>query len=102
MSPHGPDLASYQAASAVDTGTPQRLGGSWAFMFEVSATPRVMRAALKSPLLEQSYQQIWSGFPVAELASSGSKRPAENGTSLGHAAKVQKREAAAETVLSTG
>ncbi|KAK9797727.1 hypothetical protein WJX73_000948 [Symbiochloris irregularis] len=110
MSPHGPDLTSYNAATAIDTRAPQRLPSStMAFMFEVNHTPRVMRSALQSPHLDQEYRQCWQGFPVAKAfggkATSDAKaidQPAENGTGALPGGQAQKEEVKAETISSTG
>lgn len=101
MTPHGPDLASFEAASRIDTQKPQRLPDStMAFMFEVSHTPRVMLNALSSKHRELDYQTCWAGFQHA-----GGKRKADavnNILALENGHKVQKQELKAETLASNG
>ena len=101
MSPHGPDLGSYEAATRVDTQVPQRLPSStMAFMFEVSQTPRVMLSAMHSPFRERDYQNCWAGFRKTDAG----KRPADSLPSAvaQNNVKLQKRELTAETAISTG
>lgn len=98
MSPHGPDMASFAAASSADTAVPQRLPSStMAFMFEVSQTPQVMHSALNCSWREIDYQRCWAGFQQANV----SKRKAGSHDN-GHAtdSRVQKRAVQAEVISS--
>ena len=101
MSPHGPDLASYEAAVRVDTRVPQRLPSStMAFMFEMNQTPRVLHSALQSPLRERDYQKCWAGLRGANAGKRPADAPA-SGAALDNG-KLQKRELTAEAQISTG
>eukprot|EP00879_Flechtneria_rotunda_P029630 GHRR01032059.1.p1 GENE.GHRR01032059.1~~GHRR01032059.1.p1 ORF type:complete len:163 (-),score=46.44 GHRR01032059.1:222-671(-) len=63
MTPHGPDVPTYTAATREDSQQPMRLDPcTLAFMFEVSLTPRVTPAALGSPCIDQDYYKCWWGL----------------------------------------
>jgi homogentisate 1,2-dioxygenase len=62
MSGHGPDVASFEKASAADTSVPDHLTGTMAFMFETRKVIHVTRQALDSPQLQRDYWRCWQGF----------------------------------------
>jgi homogentisate 1,2-dioxygenase len=63
MTPHGPDTATFEAASTADTDTPTHLcRDSLAFMFEAHLTPRVTPAALGLPCIDRDYYKCWMGL----------------------------------------
>lgn len=61
MSGHGPDAATFDAASAADL-KPQFLGDTLAFMFESRSIICPTRFALETPLLQRDYWQCWKGL----------------------------------------
>jgi homogentisate 1,2-dioxygenase len=61
MSAHGPDAASFAAASTADL-TPKYLGDTLAFMFETRYVIRPTRFALQTPLLQRDYWRCWDGL----------------------------------------
>ena len=62
MAGHGPDAASFEAASREDTRQPERLVDTMAFMFETRLVIRPTQAALRSPLLQKDYASCWRGL----------------------------------------
>jgi homogentisate 1,2-dioxygenase len=62
MSAHGPDAESFAKASLADTSRPTRLSGTMAFMFETRTVIHPTRYALKSPLLQKHYDEVWQGI----------------------------------------
>jgi homogentisate 1,2-dioxygenase len=62
MSGHGPDAASFDKASAADTGKPDHIVDTMAFMFETRAVIRPTRQALESPQLQRDYHECWQGL----------------------------------------
>ena len=62
MSGHGPDAASFEKASAADTGKPDHIVETMAFMFETRAVIRPTRQALDSPQLQRDYIECWHGL----------------------------------------
>jgi homogentisate 1,2-dioxygenase len=62
MSGHGPDAASYDKALAADTGKPQHVTDTMAFMFETRSVIHPTRQALESPQRQRDYQQCWQGL----------------------------------------
>ncbi len=64
MSAHGPDLASWRAASRAELA-PARIDGALAFMFESRRPILPTRQMLESPLLQADYDACWAGFPKA-------------------------------------
>ena len=66
MSGHGPDLASYRKAVAVDL-MPLKIEDTMAFMFESNLVFRPTRTATSSPACQSDYDEAWSGFPKADL-----------------------------------
>jgi homogentisate 1,2-dioxygenase len=84
MTPHGPDTATYEAAIDDESASqPQRLPDSTlAFMFEVSATPRVAAQALGSPCIDQDYYQCWKGLK-SHFTGSPAPPPRPAGAGVG-------------------
>jgi homogentisate 1,2-dioxygenase len=62
MSGHGPDAASFDKASSADTGKPDHIVDTMAFMFETRAVIRPTRQALESPQLQRDYHRCWEGL----------------------------------------
>jgi homogentisate 1,2-dioxygenase len=62
MSGHGPDAATFDKASAIDTSVPQKVGDTMAFMFETRRVIRPTRFALESPQLQRDYADCWQGL----------------------------------------
>jgi homogentisate 1,2-dioxygenase len=62
MSGHGPDEASWEAASKADL-RPHKIDGTMAFMFETRWVMRPTRWALETPSMQEDYDDVWSGFP---------------------------------------
>ena len=62
MSGHGPDAASFEKASAIDTSKPQHVTDTMAFMFESRYVFHPTRQALESPQLQGDYQDCWAGL----------------------------------------
>jgi len=63
MSGHGPDAATTEAASRVDTTRPHKVDATMAFMFETRNILRPTRAALQSSTLQANYHQCWLDVP---------------------------------------
>ncbi len=61
MSAHGPDLASFERASAAEL-KPRKLDGGLAFMWESRYVFRPTRFALSARELQKDYDAVWSGF----------------------------------------
>ncbi|MDB5668475.1 MAG: homogentisate 1,2-dioxygenase [Alphaproteobacteria bacterium] len=66
MAGHGPDVASWQAASEAEL-KPHKIEGTMAFMVETCWPYRPTRYALESDALQQDYDAAWGGFPKARL-----------------------------------
>ena len=64
MAGHGPDLASWQGASAADL-TPHKIEGTMAFMLESCWPYKPTRYALEHSQLD--YDAVWADFPKARL-----------------------------------
>ncbi|MGD8378830.1 MAG: homogentisate 1,2-dioxygenase [Gammaproteobacteria bacterium] len=62
MSGHGPDAASFEKASAIDTSKPQHITDTMAFMFETRMVIRPTRQALEAPQLQDDYHECWDGL----------------------------------------
>lgn len=62
MSGHGPDAASYEKATAVDTSSPQHVTDTMAFMFETRAVIRPVKQALEAKELQADYYECWQGI----------------------------------------
>ena len=61
MSGHGPDQASWQAATNAEL-RPHRITDTLAFMFETRMPIRVTKWAQETPLMQLDYDDVWSGF----------------------------------------
>ncbi len=66
MAGHGPDQASYEAAT-VAALKPHRITDTMAFMFETRYAIRPTRWAVDTPLCQPDYDDCWSGFAKARL-----------------------------------
>jgi homogentisate 1,2-dioxygenase len=66
MNGHGPDRESYEAARTVQL-SPQKIEGTLAFMFESRWVIRPTRWASETPILQSDYDDVWTGFPKAQL-----------------------------------
>ena len=64
MSAHGPDLATFERASAAEL-KPQKLEGGLAFMWESRYVFRPTRFAMSARELQKDYDSAWSGFKRA-------------------------------------
>jgi homogentisate 1,2-dioxygenase len=62
MSAHGPDAATFEAASRADTSRPEQLVNTMAFMFETRCVIHPTRYALDSPQLQRDYFECWQGL----------------------------------------
>jgi homogentisate 1,2-dioxygenase len=61
MSGHGPDAATFDAASTAKL-EPRYLGDTLAFMFETRFLIKPTRFALETPLLQRDYWRCWQGL----------------------------------------
>jgi homogentisate 1,2-dioxygenase len=61
MQPHGPDLTTFDKASAAEL-KPHKLENSLAFMWESRYAFRPTRFALGAPQLQRNYDAVWDGF----------------------------------------
>jgi homogentisate 1,2-dioxygenase len=66
MSGHGPDVASWEAASHAEL-KPHRIEGTMAFMVETCWPFRPTDFAMETAALQRDYDQAWGGFPKARL-----------------------------------
>lgn len=66
MAGHGPDVASWQAASEAEL-KPHKIDGTMAFMVETCWPYRPTLFALESDALQKDYDAAWGGFPKARL-----------------------------------
>ncbi len=66
MSGHGPDVASWEAASNAEL-KPHKIDGTMAFMVESRWVFRPTEQALQSAALDPDYDAVWLGFPKASL-----------------------------------
>lgn len=62
MTGHGPDAATFLAASRADTSRPHRVTDTMAFMFETRTLIRPTAWALQSDQLQSDYAQCWQGL----------------------------------------
>ncbi|SMH62061.1 homogentisate 1,2-dioxygenase [Azospirillum agricola] len=62
MSGHGPDAETFAKATAADTGRPQRIADTMAFMIETRAVIRPTRHALETAQLQHEYYRCWQGL----------------------------------------
>jgi homogentisate 1,2-dioxygenase len=61
MQGHGPDLATFEKASAAEL-KPHKIEDTLAFMWESRWVFRPTRAALQSKQLQQNYDSCWDGY----------------------------------------
>lgn len=61
MAGHGPDAATFEAASNADLA-PEKLDGTLAFMLETRYVLRPTAFARDTPLLQADYQDCWAGL----------------------------------------
>ena len=66
MAGHGPDVASWQAASTAEL-KPHKIDNGMAFMVESCWPYRPTDFALQSDALQRDYDAAWGGFPKAQL-----------------------------------
>jgi homogentisate 1,2-dioxygenase len=62
MSGHGPDAATFDKASAIDTSRPEKVEDTMAFMFETRMVLRPTRQAMESAQLQRDYIDCWKGL----------------------------------------
>ena len=62
MTGHGPDAATFEKASAADTGKPDYIRDTMAFMFETRAVMRPTTQALDAAHRQQDYPACWMGL----------------------------------------
>jgi homogentisate 1,2-dioxygenase len=67
MAGHGPDFASWKAASEAEL-KPHRIEDTLAFMVESCWPFRPTRFALETDALQKDYDRAWGGFPKARVA----------------------------------
>ncbi len=61
MAAHGPDLATFDKASAAEL-KPQKIENTLAFMWESRWVWRPTKFALSAPELQKDYDSVWDGF----------------------------------------
>jgi len=61
MSAHGPDLATFEKASAAKL-EPRKIENTLAFMWESRYVFRPTRFAMSAPELQKDYDKVWDGF----------------------------------------
>jgi homogentisate 1,2-dioxygenase len=66
MAGHGPDVASWKAASEAEL-KPHKIEGTMAFMVESCWPFRPTRFAMETDALQRDYDSAWGGFPKARL-----------------------------------
>lgn len=66
MAGHGPDLASWEKATAAEL-RPTKIDNTMAFMFESRWPIRPTRWAVESELCQLDYDLCWAGFPKARI-----------------------------------
>ena len=62
MTGHGPDAATFEKASTVDTRIPQVITDTLAFMFETRCVLQPTAYALSAPHRQQDYADCWQGL----------------------------------------
>ncbi|MDX1454670.1 MAG: homogentisate 1,2-dioxygenase [Gammaproteobacteria bacterium] len=62
MSGHGPDAATFEKASSIDTTTPQHITDTMAFMFETRLAFHPTKQAMESDALQKNYSSCWEGI----------------------------------------
>lgn len=67
MGGHGPDVASWKAASEADL-KPHKIEDSLAFMVESCWPYRPSAFARGCPELQRDYDKVWGGFPKAKIS----------------------------------
>ena len=67
MAGHGPDQASFDAATRAEL-KPHKLEGTLAFMFESRQVLRPTRWASETPCMQLDYDDVWSGLNKARLS----------------------------------
>ena len=68
--PHGPDGATFAAATAADTSVPRKFDGGLAFMFETSAMLTLTDTAIQSEAVQEKYRECWEGLPRARIPTA--------------------------------
>ena len=66
MAGHGPDLGSWEKATAADL-RPHKIENTMAFMFESRWVIRPTRWAAETELCQLDYDDCWAGFPKAQV-----------------------------------
>ena len=59
MTGHGPDGATFEKASRIDTSKPNKVADTMAFMFETRNVIKPTRHTQSSPTLQKNYYQCW-------------------------------------------
>jgi homogentisate 1,2-dioxygenase len=62
MTPHGPDRATFDKASAADLSKPDVITGTMAFMFESRAVIAPAAQAVAAPERQRDYLACWQGL----------------------------------------
>ena len=62
MTGHGPDAATFERARSADTGVPEHITDTMAFMFETRALIRPAPHALALPQRQRDYAHCWQGL----------------------------------------
>ncbi|MBS7457888.1 homogentisate 1,2-dioxygenase [Coralloluteibacterium stylophorae] len=62
MSGHGPDAATFEAASSADLSKPHVIADTMAFMFETRAVLHPTRQAMEAPQRQADYFECWQGL----------------------------------------
>lgn len=62
MTPHGPDVDTFEKASNADISQPHYIRDTMAFMFETRRVIRPTDHALSASTLQADYDRAWSGF----------------------------------------
>jgi homogentisate 1,2-dioxygenase len=62
MTGHGPDAATFEKASSIDTSKPDYVSGTMAFMFEARNVIRPTRTAMDAAHRQRDYQACWAGL----------------------------------------
>ncbi len=70
MSPHGPDLTTFQKATSETLG-PVKFDGGLAFMFETCYSLNLTEWALQAPHLESDYEKCWANLPKLFVEPEG-------------------------------
>ena len=62
MTGHGPDAATFDKASSIDTSTPDYVRDTMAIMFETCKVIRPTTQALDATYRQREYQACWAGL----------------------------------------